>query len=408
MLRILKPAELYMLLNRIKEKAKEHYPFALAVRRHLHQNPELSFKEFNTADYIRDELTAMGLEYQVMAETGTVAHIFGRNPQSRVMALRADIDALPIQEENNVPYRSCHDGVMHACGHDAHTACLLGAARILTDLKDEFEGTIKLIFQPGEEKNPGGASLMIRDGALENPRPQAIAGLHVHTPLPVGEFSFRGGTSMASADELYINIYSPGGHAAIPHKTADPILAAAHMVTSLQQIVSRNIDPMEPVVLSICSIQGGHATNVIPNEVKMMGTLRCMNETVRHEIHQIIRRQVEHLAAAMNVRAELHIDIGYPMVYNNPELYLRARALAEAYAGKENVGETEKRMGAEDFGHYAQEIPACFFRLGARDPQSAIVKEGHTSTFDIDERCLEYGIGMMAWLGAATDINGLR
>ncbi len=396
-----------MFLNKIKEKAKEYFPYAVEVRRHLHRNPELSYKEFETAKFIRNELQKMGLSYTVMAETGTVALVEGKNPKSRVMALRADIDALPIEEENDVLYKSCVPGVMHACGHDAHTATLLGTAKILIDLKDEFEGTIKLIFQPGEERNPGGASLMIRDGALENPRPQAIAGLHVHNPLPVGQFSFRPGTSMASADELFITIYSEGGHAAAPHLTTDPIVAAAHMIVSFQQLVSRNTDPIEPVVLSICAIQGGNTTNVIPSEVNMKGTLRCMNENVRAKMHESLQRQVEHLAKAMDIRAELIIDKGYPIVYNNPALYERTRALAEQYAGPENVFLTEKRMGAEDFGYYAREIPACFFRLGARTPSESLVKGGHTPIFDIDEDCLEQGMGMMAWLGTKTNLDGL-
>jgi len=282
-----------------------------------------------------------------------------------------------------------------------HTTVLLGAARILHQLRDHWTGTIKLIFQPGEERNPGGASYMIRDGVLENPKPQGIVALHVHPGLPVGHLSFRTGTVMASADELYITISSKGGHAAAPHLTADTILAASHLVVSLQQIVSRNNDPLNPSVLSITSFQGGTTTNVIPSEVKLMGTLRCLNETWRAKAHALITRQVEHIAAAMGVEAKLHIDIGYPTVLNEEKLTRRAWSLAEELLGNDKVHETEMRLGAEDFGYYAQQIPACFFRLGVMNPDKGIVSGVHTPTFDVDEDAIVTGMATMAWLGAS-------
>ena len=390
-----------MLLKKIKELANYYQGEYVQVRQHLHQYPELSYQEFETSRYVQEHLTGLGIEYEVMATTGVVGVIKGKNPDSRIIALRGDMDALPIQEENDVPYKSTRPGVMHACGHDVHTSCLLGASRILAETKTEWEGTIKLIFQPGEEKNPGGASLMIKDGVLENPRPQGIVALHVHPGLELGKLSFRGGTVMASADELFFSIKSKGGHAAAPHLTNDTILAASHLVISLQQIISRNNNPFNPSVLSISSIQGGHTTNVLPSEVKLMGTLRCMNETWRLQAHELIRRQVQHLGEAMGVDMSVHIDVGYPTVLNNEALNESAKSLAIRFMGEPQVEETEMRMGAEDFGYYAQQIPACFFRLGVMNRQKGITSGVHTPTFDIDENAIQHGMGIMAWLGAS-------
>lgn len=388
-----------MILSTIKNKAHQYAEEFISVRRHLHAHPELSYQEHETSRFVQEKLTAFGIPFEVKATTGILGIIKGKNPESRVIALRADMDALPIQEENQVPYKSCNAGVMHACGHDVHTTILLGAAKILNELKEEWEGTIKLIFQPGEERNPGGASYMIRDGVLENPRPQGIFGLHVHPGLDFGKLSFRKGRVMASADELYITIRSKGGHAAAPHLTADTLLIASHLVVSLQQIISRNNNPTSPSVLSICSIQGGHTTNVIPSEVKMMGTFRAMDETWRKKAHELIRKQAVGLVESMGAEIDLHIDVGYPTVDNDPALTDNAWRLADEYMGKENVLETEMRMGAEDFGYYTQEIPGCFYRLGVRNESKGIIHNVHTPLFDIDERAIETGMGMMAWLG---------
>lgn len=389
-----------MLLEKIKELANNYQREYVQIRRHLHQHPELSYQEFETSQFVQAHLSALGIKHEVMATTGVVGIVEGKNPESRIIALRADMDALPIQEENDVTYKSTRPGVMHACGHDVHTTCLLGAARLLAETKEDWEGTVKLIFQPGEEKNPGGASLMIKDGVLEHPRPHGIVALHVHPGLNLGKLSFRGGTVMASADELFFSIRSKGGHAAAPHLTNDTILAASHLVISLQQIISRNNNPFNPSVLSISSIQGGHTTNVLPSEVKLMGTLRCMNETWRLQAHELIRRQVQHLGEAMGVDMSVHIDVGYPTVLNNELLNESAKNLAILYLGEPQVEETEMRMGAEDFGYYAQQIPACFFRLGVMNRQKGITSGVHTPTFDIDENAIENGMGIMAWLGA--------
>lgn len=372
----------------------------IEVRHHLHANPELSYKEFETSRFVQSKLAYFGITFTVIATTGVVGIIQGKNPGSRIIALRADMDALPIREENDIPYKSLHEGIMHACGHDVHTSCLLGAAKILNELKDEWEGTVKLIFQPGEEKNPGGASIMIREGVLENPAPAAIFGLHVHPGLPVGRFSFRGGQVMASADEIYITIRGKGGHAAAPHLTTDTILIASHLIVQLQQVISRNRDPFQPSVLSITSFQGGYTTNVIPSEVKLMGTFRALDEKWRFSAHELIRKLSTELVHSMGAELDLHIDVGYPTVYNNPRLNENARAMAEEFIGADNVETTEMRMGAEDFGYYSQKIPGCFYRLGVGNVEKGIISGVHTPTFNIDESAIENGIGMMAWLGA--------
>ena len=389
-----------MLKDTIKELAGKYAPDLVAIRHHLHAHPELSFQEFETSKYVQRQLTATGIPYQVMAGTGVVGLIKGKNPEKRTIALRADMDALPIREENDIPYKSRNEGVMHACGHDVHTTILLGAARILQTLKDQWEGTVKLIFQPGEEKNPGGASLMIKEGVLRDPAPEAIFGLHVHPGLEIGKLSFRGGMVMASADEIYITIKGKGGHAAAPHLTVDTILVASHLVVALQQIISRNRNPLSPSVLSITSVQGGHTTNVIPSEVKLMGTFRAMDEEWRFRAHELIRKQATELVHSMGAEIDLLIDVGYPMVYNNEELDTLAREEARTFMGVSNVLETEVRMGAEDFGYYTRQIPGCFYRLGVMNVEKGITSGVHTPTFNIDESALEIGAGMMAWLGS--------
>ena len=395
-----------MLQQKIKDLARQWAPEFIEVRHHLHANPELSYQEFETSKFVQQKLAEYNIHFEVKATTGVIGLIEGKNPGSRVVALRADMDALPIEEQNDVPYKSTRKGLMHACGHDVHTTCLLGAAKILSQTKNDWEGTVKLIFQPGEEKNPGGASLLIKEHVLENPKPQGIFALHVNPQLEVGKLSFRSGKVMASADEIYITIKSKGGHAAAPQLTADIILIASHLIVALQQVISRRSNPLQPSVLSITSFQGGYTTNVIPSEVKLMGTFRAMDEGWRFKAHDIIRKLSTELVHSMGAEIDLHIDVGYPSVYNNEHLNDVAKKIAEQYMGTQNVEETEIRMGAEDFGYYSQEIPGCFFRLGTGNKLKGITSGVHTPLFNIDEDAIEKGIGMMAILGATGTLNG--
>ena len=389
-----------MIQQKIRALARQYAPEFIELRHYLHAHPELSYQEFETSKLVQQKLASFGIATEVKATTGVVALIEGKNPSARTIALRADMDALPIQEQNDVPYKSVNQGVMHACGHDVHTSCLLGAAKILSETKNEWEGTVKLLFQPGEEKNPGGASLLIKEGVLEKPAPSAIFALHVNPQLEVGRLSFRGGKVMASADEIYITIKSKGGHAAAPQFTADTILVASHLIVALQQIISRNNNPLKPSVLSITSFQGGYTTNVIPSEVKLMGTFRAMDEEWRFRAHELIRKLSMELVHSMGAEIDLHIEVCYPSVYNHEPLNEATRKLAEAYLGEEKVEETEIRMGAEDFGYYSQKIPGCFFRLGTANKKKGITAGVHTPLFNIDEDAIEIGMGIMACLGS--------
>ncbi|MFI5132791.1 MAG: M20 family metallopeptidase [Chitinophagales bacterium] len=399
------------MIEKIKALAKKYSPEFIEIRHHLHAHPELSYKEFETSKFVQQKLNELGIPFEIKATTGVVGILKGKNPGKRIIALRADMDALPIKEQNDVVYKSKNEGVMHACGHDVHTTCLLGAAKILNELKNDpiaigWEGTIKLIFQPGEEKNPGGASLMIKDGVLENPKPQAIFGLHVNPQLETGKLSFRPGMAMASADELYFTIRGKGGHAATPHLTADTILIASQLVVALQQIISRNKNPFSPSVLSITSMQGGYTTNVIPSEVKMMGTFRATDEQWRFKAHELIKKISTELVHSLGAEIDVHIDVGYPAVQNNEQLNKVARTKAEEFMGSENVSETEMRMGSEDFGYYSQVIPGCFYRLGTGNKAKGIISGVHTPTFNIDENAIEIGMGIMAYLGGSVEFTG--
>lgn len=390
------------LLQKIKTLASNFSEEIIHNRRHLHANPELSYKEYNTVKYVAKQLRSYGIEpMEGIAETGLTATIEGRNPSKKVIALRADLDALPIKEETDVPYKSLNTGVMHACGHDVHTSSLLGTAKILNSIKNDFEGTVKLIFQPGEEKNPGGASLMIKDGALKNPNPSHIFGQHVMPLVPIGKIGFREGMYMASADEIYLTIKGQGGHSGSPHLLTDTVLVASHIIVALQQIISRNKNPEMPSVLSFGKMEALGATNIIPNEVHIAGTFRAMNEEWRKEAHVLITRVAQGVAESMGATCEVNISVGYPYLENHPELTQRARKFATEYVGKENIVELGLTMGAEDFSYYSQEIPACFYRLGTRNEAKGITSYVHTPTFNIDENALELGAGLMAWLAVS-------
>ncbi|MFY8001247.1 MAG: M20 metallopeptidase family protein [Candidatus Kapaibacteriota bacterium] len=371
------------------------------IRRALHRNPELSFQEFETSKQIQARLAELGIPFQVMANTGVVAHI---GTGDRCVALRADIDALPIQEESGVEYSSTKQGVMHACGHDAHTAMLLGAAQILKEREtsegaSSLGGVIKLIFQPGEEMSPGGASIMIREGVLQNPRPEAIFGQHVNPDATCGTAAFVSGMMLAATDELYWTIHGKSGHAAQPHNATDPILLAAHLITQLQTLVSRRLNPFAPGVLSICTVHGGHATNVIPDTVELSGTLRSMNQAWREEALRVIREHTELLGASPlfgGGRGELRIERGYPPLVNNAETTRFARQAAENLIGTALVEDFEPKMWGEDFAYYTQEIPGTFWMLGIRPPHLDFTPGLHNSKFILDENALPIGAALLA------------
>ncbi len=387
------------LLDSIKKLSEEFFSETQDNRRHLHANPELSYKEYNTSKFVAEKLSKYGLNPQTgIAETGVVATIEGKNPTLKTIALRADMDALPITETNDVSYKSKIPGVMHACGHDVHTASLLSTARVLFNLKDQFEGTVKLIFQPGEEKNPGGASLMIKAGALENPKPSKIMGQHVMPLIPTGKIGFREGMYMASCDEIYITVIGKGGHGAAPDLAVDPIVIASHIIISLQQIISRNANPRQPTVLTFGNIIGEGATNIIPNEVRIAGTFRAMDEAWRESALTRIKKMAESIAEGMGGKCDVNISRGYPYLKNNPELTRRIRSAAEQYVGVDNIVDLDISLGAEDFSYYSQVIPASFYRLGTKNESKGITSYVHTSTFDIDEDALKISPGLMAWM----------
>ncbi|HYK76499.1 MAG TPA: M20 family metallopeptidase [Daejeonella sp.] len=387
-----------MLKEKIRQIASQIHQDVIQNRRHLHAHPELSFQEYQTSAFVASELDALGIPYQKMADTGLVALITGSKPSDAVIALRADMDALPIIEANQVEYKSKNPGVMHACGHDVHTSSLLGTAKILSALKDEFAGTVKLIFQPAEEMLPGGASIMIKEGALQNPAPKAVIGQHVMPLIETGKVGFRSGKYMASTDELYVTVHGKGGHGAQPQQNIDPVLIASHIIVALQQIVSRVSDPRMPTVLSFGKVIANGATNIIPNEVYMEGTFRTLDETWRKEAHQKMKKMAEGIAEAMGGSCDFKIMSGYPFLVNEEKLTGQVRGFAEEYLGKENVLDLDIWMAAEDFAYYSQVADACFYRLGTRNEQEGITSSVHTPTFNIDENALKLSTGLMAYI----------
>ena len=385
------------MIDKVKERADHYFSKLVEIRKHLHQHPELSFEENKTADFVFSTLKSVGLHPERMAKTGVVAMINGGH-SGPVIALRADLDALPIQEMNDVPYKSLNNGVMHACGHDVHTASLLGAAMILNDLKADLSGSIKLIFQPGEEKLPGGASIMIKEGVLENPKPASIVGQHVFPELEVGKVGFRSGMYMASCDEIHITVKGKGGHGAMPHLAIDPVLISSHLVIALQQVVSRKSNPLIPSVLSIGKFIANGATNVIPDQVKLEGTFRTFDEEWRIEAHQEIMKIAENLVTSMGGTCDIDIKKGYPFVYNDEELTERSRLSAAKYLGEQNVVELPMRATGEDFSFYTQAMPGTFYRLGVANAAKGITHPVHSAHFDADEEALRIGSGLMAWI----------
>lgn len=389
------------LLSHIKQKAAAYKDEIIEIRRHIHQHPELSFYEFETANYVEQKLKEFGVtKISRLVKTGVVALIEGKNPSKKVIALRADLDALPIHELNDVNYKSLNEGVMHACGHDVHTSSLLGTAKILQELTNEFEGTIKLIFQPGEEKLPGGASLMINEGVFNNPNVQTIIGQHVFPNMEVGKVGFKKGMYMASTDEIYITVRGKGGHAALPAEYNNPLLIASALLLELNKaFMQKDADNMQtPTVLAFGKITGNGATNVIPDEVKLEGTFRTMNEEWRDKAHEKMKSISAKIAKNNNATIDFNIERGYPFLVNDDVITENAKQAAIAYLGKENVVDLDIRMTAEDFAYYSQVKPACFYRLGVRNENKKINSGLHSAKFNIDEDALEISIGLMSWL----------
>ncbi|MFA5045121.1 MAG: M20 family metallopeptidase [Paludibacter sp.] len=373
--------------------------YVSACYRHIHAHPELSFHEFETARFVQNELTEMGIPFKAgIGGQGILGRIEGRNPNKKVIALRADMDALPVCEAVDIPWKSTNENVMHACGHDAHTACLLGAAKILNELKNEFEGTVLLIFQPGEEKTPGGASLMLADGLFDEIEPEIILAQHVSVDYPTGTLGFLPGMIMASADEIYVKIQGKGGHGALPHLLNDTVLAASQTIVSLQQVRSRLCHPLTPMVLTFGKFIADGATNVIPGEVLLSGTFRTVDEQWRAEAKMHIRRIINETCAAYGCTAEINIPDGYPCVVNDNAVTQKAKEYATEWLGEENIKALEMRMTSEDFAFFTQKYPCTFYRFGVKGTVNANTGGLHSSTFRIDEKALETGTGGMAWL----------
>jgi amidohydrolase len=385
-------------IEHIKELVSQYTEFLIEIRRHLHANPEISEQEQKTANYLSNLLNNWKIEHQTgIGGYGLSGLIKGKNPDKKIIALRADMDALPIKEENDLPYKSVNEGVMHACGHDVHMTCLLGAVKILNEINNYFEGTIKFIFQPAEELLPGGALRMIEEGILKNPTPDAIFAQHVFPDLEVGQLGFRSGLYMASSDEVNLYIKGRGGHAALPKSYDNTILAAAQILVDLNKIIQLKKSIEIPTVLAFGKLIGDGACNMIPAEVNIHGTFRTFDEKWREEAHKLIIKTAKETAASFGTKCEVVIDKGYPFLVNDNKITSIAKSAAIEFAGKENVKELDIRTTVEDFARYTQLIPGCFYRLGTANHKKGINSNLHTATFDVDEKSIEIGTGFMIW-----------
>lgn len=387
-----------VLQEKIKKLATDFFPEIVAVRRHLHQNPELSFQEFNTSKYIQEQLTKHNITFTSgYVTTGIIATIKGNNAEKQCTLIRADMDALPIQEENNVAYCSINKNVMHACGHDAHTACALGAAFILNQIKSEIEGTVKIMFQPGEEVLPGGAKLMIEAGVLQNPKVDKAIALHVFPSIESGNVGFKPGMYMASTDELHLTINGKGGHAAMPAEYINPLVVASEIILEVNKKYMLASNTTVPTVVAFGKIEGLGATNVIPPQVRLQGTFRTMDEIWRKQVHKELHELINEICSKYNASADFKIEHGYPFLVNNEQLTSSCENKAKNYLGENYVHELPLRMTAEDFAFITQQVPSCFFRLGTANKAAGITSGVHTPTFDIDEKSLEIGMGLLAY-----------
>ena len=387
-----------MLKEKIAKLAKDLHPAVVKNRRHLHANPELSFEEYQTAEFVKQCLNDLEVSWTPMANTGVVGMIEGRKPSDNLIALRADMDALPITEANEIEYASTNSGVMHACGHDAHTSSLLGTAAILQSMRDDFGGRIKLIFQPGEEKLPGGASMMIKEGVLEKNKPSAVIAQHVSPMIQAGKIGIRKGKFMASMDEILVTVHGRGGHGAQPHLNVDPVMIAAQILTALQQVVSRMANPTLPTVLSFGKVIANGAINVIPDTVYMEGTFRTLQEDWRDDAHARMKNIAQSIAESMGGSCEFIINRGYPFLINEEKLTDKVQHYAQEYLGNENVLDQDIWMASEDFARFSQTVDSCFYLIGVRNESRGFTSSLHTPTFNLDESALETGMGLMAYI----------
>ncbi len=393
------------MIDRIKQAVARLQPELVRLRRHLHAQPELSFQERSTMAFVAGRLQEAGISFRDgVAGTGVIASLVGEAGKSDgVIALRADIDALPINEQNTCDYRSTNAGVMHACGHDAHTAMVLGAGLVLHELRKEWSGTVQLVFQPGEEKIPGGASLLLKENAFGARLPDAIMGQHVTPELAVGKIGFHEGPFMASSDELYVTVKGRGGHAALPERLIDPIMIMARLLPQLKEEFAA-FRPSEKTVLAFGRVEALGATNVVPDEVRIAGTLRAFNEELRDELHMWLPKRAQEICASMGGSCEFEVRRGYPVLVNDAALTQRMRLAATDYLGADNVVDMDQRMGSEDFAFYTHVMPGCFFRLGTGARGETSPRGLHTPTFDIDEDALGIGCGVMV-VGALKELG---
>jgi amidohydrolase len=381
--------------QKIQTLAQSYFNEIVEIRRTIHCNPELAYEEFETAELVCNKLSEYNIPFEKnIAKTGVVGILKGKNPDKKCIALRADMDALPILETNEVSYKSKNEGKMHACGHDVHTANLLGVAKILSELRDEFEGTVKFIFQPSEEKIPSGANAMIEAGVLKNPKPEVLLGIHVTPEVEVGTIGFKSGVFMASCDEIYITVHGKGGHAANPKAFINPIFTASKILLAFENIT----DLDKPIVLSFGKVEAKGATNIVPDKVSLAGTLRCFDENLRSKMQKFVAETAEKIATENNCKADVNVLVGYPVLINNEEVTEQTKKITTEYLGAEKVLDMPVRMGSEDFSYYTHHVPSCFYRLGVGNAEKNITSGLHTSTFNIDEKALEISMGNMAFI----------
>ena len=379
--------------HRVKDESMSISDWVIGIRRELHEHPELMYEEFRTSELIRRELDKLEISYRhPIAETGVLASI--GNGNGPCVALRADMDALPIHEETDVPFKSKIDGKMHACGHDCHVSMLLGAAKLLKDKESEINGTIKLLFQPAEEGGAGG-KLMREEGALENPEVERIFGLHVWPQMPTGQIGSREGTFLAATSSLSLTVKGVGGHAAVPQLTKDPVLTSARIITNLQSIISRELDPLESGVVSITVINGGNASNVIPSEIKVKGTLRSLTLNGLKELQKRVKEIAEGIARTHGCEAIVeYVGNDYPPTVNDSEMWKFAKKIGIELLGDKNVNDLDAVMGGEDFAYYTEKVKGCFVVLGMNNPDIDATYSVHHPMFKADEDALHIGTAL--------------